>query len=213
MKITEALQGFYRRCKAENLSINTIKTYSYLFHRAFRYFNGHGKERIEEIKADDIRQYLISLQDAGYSPHSICDVYRSLSCFFRWLHTENYIADNPMKRVKKPKLPKEYARTFGAGEVRILQGFAVGLTNHVNVEGLRGLGAAQATAQRDVSDVAAVLRHLEDSIRGWNGHRHCRMSLQGGNSVVDDTLAHRRTGGIVENQIGVEGVLVGADGR
>ena len=120
MKIAEALQGFYRRCKAENLSINTIKTYSYLFHRAFRYFNGHGKERIEEIKADDIRKYLISLQDAGYSQHSICDVYRSLSCFFRWLHMENYIDENPMQRVKKPKLPREYARTFSAGEVRMM---------------------------------------------------------------------------------------------
>ena len=120
MKIAEAVQGFYRRCKAENLSTNTIKTYSYLFHRAFHHFYGQGKEEIEEINTDDIRKYLISLQDAGYSPHSICDVYRSLSCFFRWLHMENYVDENPMKLVKKPKLPKEYARTFSAGEVRMM---------------------------------------------------------------------------------------------
>lgn len=123
MLIAEAVQGFYRRCKAEGVSANTIKTYSYHFYRFIHHLFADGKEKIEDVKTDDIRKYLIGMQDAGYSPHTVADVYRSISCFFSWLYTENMIVENPMQRVKKPKVPKEFARTFSHGEVRMMFDF------------------------------------------------------------------------------------------
>lgn len=123
MLIAEAVQGFYRRCKAEGVSNNTIKTYSYHFYRFVHHLFADKKEKIENVSTDDIRKYLIGMQDKGYSPHTVADVYRSISCFFRWLYTENYIAENPMQRVKKPKIPKEFARTFSHGEIRMMFDF------------------------------------------------------------------------------------------
>ena len=123
MLITKAVQAFYHRCKSESVSNNTIKTYSYHFYKFIHYFFADGKQNIEEISTDDIRKYLIGMQEKGYSPHTVCDVHRSISCFFRWLYTENYIIENPAARVKKPKLPKEFARTFSHGEVRMMLDF------------------------------------------------------------------------------------------
>jgi len=145
MLISEAVQGFYRRCKAEGVSNNTIKTYSYHFYRFIHHLFADKKEKIEDVKTDDIRKYLIGMQDAGYSPHTVADVYRSISCFFRWLYNENMIVENPMQRVKKPKVPKEFARTFSHGEVRMMldfwdKGTFYGYRNYLILNLLLGTG-------------------------------------------------------------------------
>ena len=65
----------------------------------------------------------MGMHDGCYSMPTVADVYRSISCFFSWLYTENMIVENPMQRVKKPKVPKEFARTFSHGEVRMMFDF------------------------------------------------------------------------------------------
>ena len=49
MLISEAVQGFYRRCKAEGVSANTIKTYSYHFYRFVHHLFADKKEKIENV--------------------------------------------------------------------------------------------------------------------------------------------------------------------
>ena len=159
MLISEAVQGFYRRCKAEGVSANTIKTYSYHFYRFVHHLFADGKEKIEDVKTDDIRKYLIDMQDKGYSPHTVADVYRSISCFFRWLYTENMIAENPMSRVKKPKVPKEFARTFSHGEIRMMfdfwdKGTFYGYRNFFILNLLLGTGIRKAELlQLSIDDI------------------------------------------------------------
>lgn len=159
MLISEAIQGFYRRCKAEGVSANTIKTYSYHFYRFIHHLFADGKEKIEDVKTDDIRKYLIDMQDKGYSPHTVADVYRSISCFFRWLYTENMIAENPMSRVKKPKVPKEFARTFSHGEIRMMfdfwdKGTFYGYRNFFILNLLLGTGIRKAELlQLSIDDI------------------------------------------------------------
>ena len=159
MLISEAVQCFYRRCKAEGVSANTIKTYSYHFYRFIHHLFADGKEKIEDVKTDDIRKYLIDMQDKGYSPHTVADVYRSISCFFRWLYTENMIAENPMSRVKKPKVPKEFARTFSHGEIRMMfdfwdKGTFYGYRNFFILNLLLGTGIRKAELlQLSIDDI------------------------------------------------------------
>ena len=120
MTIAEAVQAFYRRCRAEGVSVNTIKTYSAHFKKFVLYCADNNLINLDNVTTDDLRKYIIHCRDIGYAPHTVQDVHRSLSVFFRWLYDENRILTNPMKPLKRPRVPKEYARTFSAREVKLI---------------------------------------------------------------------------------------------
>lgn len=117
MKVTELQQLFYRRCAAENLSINTIKTYNYLHDRFAAYCIAHDAQDVSRISADTVRSYLQLCYHAGYSPVTVLDVYRSINAMMTFAAAEHITDGNVMDTVKRPKIPKVTARSFEPGEI------------------------------------------------------------------------------------------------
>ena len=61
-------------------------------------------KRIEDIKTDDLRNYLTFYKETNnISKTTIDNVRRIFSSFFSWLEDEDYIIKNPVKRIHRIK--------------------------------------------------------------------------------------------------------------
>jgi len=101
----------------------------------------------------------------------------------------------------------EHDRTVVRGlEVRVAGRDLVGALDGGQLEGLRGLAAAQPGAVRDLGDELAVqtvgARH-DDGVRGRDGDVDGLEALQGDHAVVDHTAREQRTYGVVEQDVEV----------
>jgi integrase/recombinase XerD len=123
----------YRICaKAEGKSPKTIKwvTSSVSY---FSNFLGDNPD-IEAITGNDLRRFIISLQDthkfchhpfnkpqqAKLSPQSINTYCRAIRAFFGYLYREDLIESNPMEKVKMLKVPRKVVPTFSDKEIEKL---------------------------------------------------------------------------------------------
>lgn len=78
--------------------------------------------------AHDIRRFLADCRDRGLSKVTVRDHWDRLSVWFRWLVTEGYLAENPMKRVEQPSVPKLLPRGTHPSDVQAMLNY---LTNEV----------------------------------------------------------------------------------
>lgn len=74
-------------------------------------------ETIAETTNNTILQYLKSLRGKGLSPVTVSDRFIVLRVFYNFLVEWGYLEINPMEHLKKPKVPKRYARTFTTSEI------------------------------------------------------------------------------------------------
>src|ERR1700733_11230193 len=94
------------------------------------------------------------------------------------------------------EVAEDYAAVVGGGEVRIGSGQLVVLGDHREAEALRGLGAEQRLAGRDVGH-HAVCRD-DDRVRTRDRGAGGVVGLQRGHAAGDDLLADQRAGGVME---------------
>lgn len=123
LKIQDAIKKFYHRCIAMNVSYRTVETYRYVFKGFNAFLATRNIDCIESITSDDIRAYLSLLRTKGYAPDTIKDRYVGISALFNFLCSDGLIVGNPVKTVKKPKVPKIKARTFTANELQRMLGY------------------------------------------------------------------------------------------
>lgn len=79
-----------------------------------------GKRAVSEIEAitvHDLRAYFRSKQSIGLQPQSILTMMKITSAFFNWCLKEEYITENPMKKVEVPKVAKKVLNVFTSEEV------------------------------------------------------------------------------------------------
>jgi integrase/recombinase XerD len=72
------------------------------------------------ITRADCEAFLRHFQERGCKPNTLKAYHRVLDAFFRWLVEEERLADSPMRRVPKPKLPKEQVKPLTPDELRRL---------------------------------------------------------------------------------------------
>ena len=78
-----------------------------------RFLQPHSITALEQVTADLLRLYMTDLQtrsnqsrpDEKLSPFTIEGRYRSIKTFFRWCEWEEYLPVNPMRRVRRNRLP------------------------------------------------------------------------------------------------------------
>ena len=63
--------------------------------------------RPEEIGSHDIRSWIVSLIENGYSPVSIHRKISSLRVFYKYLRKEGLVSNDPLEKVVLPKIRKE----------------------------------------------------------------------------------------------------------
>lgn len=98
-------------CKVEGLSFRTVETYAMVISR----YLGFAGET--EPTANQIRQFLLSLQEGKLSPSSVHIYYRGLKTFFNWLVAEEFIPKSPMENIRSPRVPKTIIKPFSRQDI------------------------------------------------------------------------------------------------
>ncbi|NLL89764.1 MAG: site-specific integrase, partial [Dehalococcoidales bacterium] len=70
---------YLKALRSERKSPNTIYIYKHTLYRFAKFINH------DDVTPSDVRDYIISLMDAGLKPHSVHVHYRNLKTFFNWL--------------------------------------------------------------------------------------------------------------------------------
>ena len=159
--LSEALSAYSICAKAEGKSPKTIRhvvqTVGY-----FRDFMG-GDIDLNSISANDLRRFIIGLQgknkylrhpfskpqQCGLSPFSIATYCRGIKSFYAYLLREELIDQNPVQKVKVPRVPSKAVPTFSELQIEKL--------------------LSQPDKKSDIGfrDFAILLTFVDTSIRLW----------------------------------------------
>jgi len=116
----EAIESFFSRGRARNLSPRTLDFYRERLGRFTRYLEGRGLEVApEQVTSDVIRDFLASeceRTSAATANHGFV----TLRAFFRFLVREDVLTVNPMEKVEKPRVARKVVQTFSAAQVEAL---------------------------------------------------------------------------------------------
>lgn len=96
------IRSFERHLRLKNLAPNTISTYI----KHVRWFaTWAGPVDVAQLTREHLEDYVIHLQ-ATTAPATVATRFRSLQQFFRWLVDEEEIAESPLAKVARPKVPE-----------------------------------------------------------------------------------------------------------
>lgn len=110
--ILEKASYFIAVKKLEGVSSGTLKNYKYDFLRLADAIH----KPVSIITDVDIKIYLSSFK---VKQSTLSSRISNLKAFFIWLHEEEYITKNPMRKIKSPKLPKKLREGLTAMELEI----------------------------------------------------------------------------------------------
>jgi len=116
----EALESFFSRGRARNLSPRTLDFYRERLGCFARFLEGRGLEVApEQVTADVIRDFLASeceRTSAATANHG----YVTLRAFFRFLLREDVLTENPMEKVEKVRVARKVVETFSVEQVEAM---------------------------------------------------------------------------------------------
>jgi site-specific recombinase XerD len=100
----EFFEDFMFYLEAQNYAASTISAYKSDFRLFNRFLLEQGITELEQIDAHRMRTYPKWLKRTGHEPSSTARRINSLRSFFKWLEEEDVIDDNPMQKIKAPRL-------------------------------------------------------------------------------------------------------------
>ena len=109
----------YLACKRlENCSEGTIRSYGIAIAKMFETL---GKS-LPDVTTDDVRYYLAMYsQTRGISASYLDTIRRYLRSFFNWANDEGYINCNPVRQIKRVKVPKKIKQPYTPEEMEKLK--------------------------------------------------------------------------------------------
>lgn len=132
MTLEEGLAAYCLCAQAEGRSPRTIQWVT----SSVRYFGNFlgGNPDVSTITADDLRRFIIELQgrhkfqnhpftppqEGRLSDQTVETLFRGIRSFYGFLKREEYIARNPMEKVRKPKVAPKVISTFCERELEKL---------------------------------------------------------------------------------------------
>lgn len=120
MKLFDAGKYFLKKCNAKSLSEKTIDGYAYRLKDFTIFLLSNHITEIEEVKEETIVDYLNHLKQRELSPATITGDFATLRVFFNTLTRDGILYHNPIRSLKKPKVPKIIVRAFNQEEVQEL---------------------------------------------------------------------------------------------
>jgi site-specific recombinase XerD len=119
--IQALLQSFRLTLRAEGLTEKTFNIYADAVRRLEAFRLQHGMPPIPLMSTEHVREFLGEMQERN-APSTVNQRYRSLKRFYRWLVEEGEIRENPMLRIKSPKVPDTIKEHYGTeGLARVLK--------------------------------------------------------------------------------------------
>jgi tyrosine recombinase XerD len=134
------------------LSKNTISSYGSDLAFFIEHLESSGITDIENIKRDDITQYLMSLKDKGLSGNSVSRALVAIKMFYKFLAQERFIKNDVAGILESPKLIRPLPNVLNIAEVtRLLQ--APDIKSWMGIRDKAALELMYATGMR-VSEIA-----------------------------------------------------------
>jgi integrase/recombinase XerD len=100
--------SFVLAMRAARRSPTTIKTYAQQCDGYLGWFASQAPGRlVEDSTRDDLRGYLVALEERGLKPNSVATVHRSLRALFKFMASEEIITKNPMASIPTPSITEE----------------------------------------------------------------------------------------------------------
>jgi len=103
------MEAFLNDRKAQGAASGTLRFYTQKLKLFLDYCRAQAVERISQITATFIRQYLLYLEESGHNPGGMHAAFRSLRAFLNWYEAEAEPEEwsNAIHKVKAPKVPIE----------------------------------------------------------------------------------------------------------
>ena len=98
--INNLIELYSNSLDMDGLSHQTIRNKKYTLKEFDRYIT----KSIEDITISDLRDYIM-YKKQSCKPTTINSIISRINAFFTWLHDEEYITNNPSKKLKKVKEP------------------------------------------------------------------------------------------------------------
>lgn len=116
----QAERLFFLRCRAANLSQDTLSNYEWAFKSLRAFLDAHGSPGPADLDGAAIRAYLAELKASGKSSETVDTYFRRLRTFLGWLASEGVIAENPVRGIAKPRVERRLVRAFTPAELKAL---------------------------------------------------------------------------------------------
>lgn len=119
-----SLDAFRQDRKAQNMAPGTLYFYHAKLSMFTRFCDEQGVDSVSQIDADLLRCFMIWLEETGHNPGGQHTFYRAVKTFLKWYERENEPQgwNNPIDRVKAPRLPVQPLEPVSLDTVRILLG-------------------------------------------------------------------------------------------
>jgi site-specific recombinase XerD len=115
------LSSFRLALRAEGLSEKTYGIYADAVRRLDTFRLDRGMPPVPAMSTEHVREFLGGMQDRN-APSTVNQRYRSLGRFYKWLLDEGEIRENPMVRIKPPKVAEQLKEHYGTEAVeRVLK--------------------------------------------------------------------------------------------
>lgn len=114
MSVKEAVEKFLIAIRADGVKQATVTWYRVRFRR---FLAMYGERDVRDMDIDDVRSYIVKVQEEDVSRHTFFSWVRVVRRLFKWLYEERKIDDNLYKRVKLPKLPQPVPKAVDMDDV------------------------------------------------------------------------------------------------
>ena len=120
MHLKDCLEEFMFDCECRHLSKGTLINYRAQISFLIAYLADMGITDADDVKPQNIRNFLKMKQDQGCKPHYINDLLKAHKTMFNYLEREEYIAKNPASKVRNVRQPKVIIETFSETEIKAM---------------------------------------------------------------------------------------------
>ena len=121
LPMREAHTKFLKFLEEKNRASATILAYGKDIEQLIEYLEEKGKKNVDQVLGDDLKEFMQSLANEGYTPKSISRKTNSTKTFFRFLKAGNFIQDDPASSVSHPKYEVKPPRVLSKLEYRALR--------------------------------------------------------------------------------------------
>lgn len=141
------LIGFKSYLRLErSLSANTIEAYLHDVDMLIQFFKGRSENKeVTEVTANDLKDFLIWVNELGMLPPTQARVLSGLKAFFKYLLLDNQIKIDPSALIESPKMSRKLPDTLSILEInKLIEAIdlskAEGMRNKAMLEILYGCG-------------------------------------------------------------------------
>ena len=113
------IRGFKAYLQLEkSLSVNSIEAYLHDIEKLTQYLEViHKQVSPDEIKLEDLRNFLICVNELGMSARTQARVISGIKAFYKYLILENTIKANPSELLESPKLGRKLPDTLSVEDI------------------------------------------------------------------------------------------------